>query len=222
MSKGINKVIKFLIASNFFLNAGWGFLAPIFAIFILENIALENIAEGAKIAGFAALIYWVVKSLLQVPISRYLDRTHGEKDDFWLMFVGLLLTGLSPFGFLLASLSWHIYAFQILHAFGMALFVPSWNAIFTRHIDRHKEAYEWAMDSTFAGLAVGITGGIGGIMVAFVGFKVIFILVGTFSLVSAFLLLLVHKHILPMDHTMNRFFTRIRSFPKIRSFPFRK
>ena len=218
----MNKVIKFLISSNFFLSSAWGLLAPIFAIFILENIALENIAEGAKVAGFAALSYWVTKSLFQIPISRYLDKVHGEKDDFWLMFAGLLLTALSPFGFLISSLPWHIYAFQALHGLGMALVVPAWNAIFTRHIDRGKEAYEWAMDSTFLGFAYGLTGAIGGIIVAFVGFKTIFILVGTLSVFSAFILLLVHKDVLPMDHTMDNFFARLKSIPRISFLPFKK
>ena len=213
MPKSINKVIKFLIAGDFFLLSGWGLLGPIFAIFIIQNITIGNAAEGAKVAGLAALSYWMVKSFLQIPISRYLDRIHGEKDDFWFMVLGLFITGLSPFGFLISFLPWHIYAFQILNATGMALFVPSWNAIFTRHIDKGKEAFEWGMDSTFLGLGMGITGAIGGIMVATIGFEVIFILVGTLTLFSCFLLLLIYKDILPTDHTMDHFFSRFRFLP---------
>lgn len=200
MLKSINKVIRALIYADFFLNSGWGFLGPIFAIFIVEKITIGNPAQGAEIAGFAALAYWITKSFLQVPFSRYFDRTHGEKDDYWCMVFGLFLTGLTPFGFLFSFLPWHIYGLQILHAIGMALFVPSWNAIFTRHMDYGKVAYSWGMDSTFLGLGAGITGGIGGMMVAVFGFEVIFVLAGTFTMISSLLLLLIHKDVLPSDH----------------------
>ena len=94
MSQYVNKVIKTLIISDFFLHSGWGFFAPIFAIFIAENIVMENPVEAAKVAGFAAAAYWITKSLLQIPIGHYLDKRHGEKDDFWFMVSGLFLAGI--------------------------------------------------------------------------------------------------------------------------------
>ncbi|MBZ9569290.1 MFS transporter [Patescibacteria group bacterium] len=205
MSKPVNKVIKILIASDLALNSAWGLLGPIFAIFIVQKIAAGNAVEGAKIAGFASLIYWIVKSSLQIPIGRYLDKNHGEKDDFWSMVLGTFLAGLAPFGYLIASQPLHIYGFQIIHAIGMAMVIPSWSAIFTRHIDKGKEAFEWGLDSTFLGFGAGIAGAIGGIFVAVFGFKVIFILVGIFTIISAGLLLLIHKEIAPRDHLFPRF-----------------
>ena len=202
----MNRVIKFLIASDFLLFAAWGLFSPIFAIFILENVVDGDIAKAAEIAGFAALVYWITKSILQIPISKYLDRIHGEKDDYWFMILGLFLTGLVPFGFLVSSLAWHIYLLQILNALGMALFYPSWCAIFTRHIDKNKAAFGWAMDSTFLGFGVGITGGIGGIMASVYGFDAILIIVGTFSVLSSLLLLSAHNHILPQDHAFPYYF----------------
>ena len=212
MLKSINKVIKILITNDFVLNSGWGLLAPIFAIFLVEKIALGDSIEGAKIAGFAALIYWIIKSILQIPIGHYLDKTHGEKDDFWFMVLGTFLTGLSPFGYLISFLPWHIYGCQVLHAVGMAMVVPSWSAIFTRHIDKGQEAFEWGIDSTSLGIGAGLSGAVGGILVAISGFKIIFILVGSLTLISAFLLLLIHKEIAPRD----KLFPHIL-FPK---FPF--
>lgn len=204
----MNRIIRFLIASDFFLFGGWGLLAPVFAIFILENITADP-AKAAEVAGFSALIYWGIKSFLQIPISRYFDRVRGERDDYWLMILGLLINGLAPFGFLFAKTPNHIYLVQIVHALGMSLVIPSWNAIFTRHMDKGQEAYEWAMDSTSLGFATGITGGIGGILVASVGFQAIFVLVGAFTLFSGFLLLLIRKDVLPMDRSLDNLFANI-------------
>jgi len=211
MSKKINKVIKTLIASNFFLSSGWGLLAPVFAIFLVENIAVGSTAEGAKIAGYAALIFWVLKSILQIPISKYVDNTKGEKDDFWFMTIGTFIGGLVPFGFLLSYLPWHIYALQAVWAVAMAMLVPSRNAVFSRFLDKGREAFAWGIDSTIMGLGTGICGAFGGLIVALFGFRAVFFFAGIGTMLSALLLLVTHKHIHPADGYFPDFFP---SFPK--------
>ena len=203
MFKPVNRVIKFLIASNFFLYSAWGFVMPIFAIFIIQNIKVDSPAEAAKIAGFAFFTYWFVKSTMQIPISLFLDARHGEKDDFWFMILGLIITGIAPLGFLISKLPWHVYTFEAMHAIGMALVIPSWNAIFTRHMDRGREAFEWAMDSTFLGFGVAITGAVGGLVAATFGFTFLFIAVALVNFFAAFVTILVHKDILPKDHILS-------------------
>lgn len=178
-------------------NSAWGLLAPVFAIFLLEKVAGGNVAEGAKIVGFATFFYWSAKSLLQIPIGAYLDKNHGEIDDYWFYIAGTLITALVPIGFLFSYLPWHIYAWQILHAFGMSLIVPSSYAIFIRHTDKGREAYESSLDSTLFGIGVGITGAIGGIMAGYFGFTMIFLLTSLFNFVAVLFLFPMRKDMLP-------------------------
>lgn len=194
-----------MIYSDFVFNSGWGFLGPVFAIFIVQNIAAGDPIEGVKIAGFASLSYWIIKSILQIPIGKNLDKNHGEEDDFRFMIFGTFLTGFVPFGFMLSSQPWHIYAFHALHAVGMAMVIPSWSAIFTRHIDKGREAFEWSLKSTALGFATGITGALGGILAAAYGFNIIFILVGSLSMVSSLMLLGISKGIIDRDHISPKF-----------------
>ncbi len=199
MPKIINKIIKVLILSDFFLNLGWGLLSPVFAIFILKNIANQSITEATKIAGFAALFYWITKSLLEIPIGRFLDKRHGEKDDFWFMVTGTFIVGLVPIGYLFSSVPWHIYFFQSVHAVGMAMTLPAWLAIFTRHIDKGKEAFNWSLETTSIGAGAGIAGGIGGIIAGMFGFNVLFIFVSIFTILSAILLLSIKNNVFIRD-----------------------
>ncbi|MBI1866652.1 MAG: MFS transporter [Candidatus Staskawiczbacteria bacterium] len=199
MPKIINKIVKVLIISDFFLNLGWGLLAPVFAIFILENIVMHNVSDAAKVAGFAALFYWITKSFLEIPIGRFLDKKHGEKDDFWFMVIGTFITALVPIGYLVSSMPWHIYFFQVIHAIGMAMALPSWLAIFTRHIDKGREAFEWGMATTSIGMGAGIAGGVGGIMAGIFGFNTLFIFVSMFNLLSAILLLFIRNNVFVRD-----------------------
>ena len=77
----INKVIKVLIASDFLLQAGWGLIGPVFAIFLIKQIQGGDL----KIIGFIASTYWIVKSIIQPFIASYLDKNHGEKMIFFFL-----------------------------------------------------------------------------------------------------------------------------------------
>ncbi len=195
MPKLINKIVKVLITSDFFLNLGWGLLSPIFALFILQKITIGNPEKAAEVAGFSALFYWLSKSFIEIPIGRFLDKKEGEKDDFWFMTIGLFVVGLAPLGYLFSTQPWHIYLFQIIHAVGMAMALPSWLAIFTRHIDKGKEAFEWSMETTSIGAGAGIAGGLGGIIASVFGFKILFIFVSGLTIFAAFLLLFVKNNV---------------------------
>jgi len=195
MSKVINKIVKVLITSDFFLNLGWGLLSPIFALFILQKITLDNPAKAAEVAGFAALAYWISKSFIEIPIGRFLDKHPGEKDDFWFMTIGLFVVAVVPIGYLFSTSPWHIYFFQVIHAVGMAMALPSWLAIFTRHIDKGKEAFEWSMETTSIGAGAGIAGGLGGVVASVFGFEILFIFVSGLTVLAAFLLLFVRNNV---------------------------
>ena len=202
MARIINKVIKTLIISDFFLNLGWGFLSPVFAIFILEKVAHNGPMQAAEIAGLSALFYWIPKSFFEIPIAIYLDKTHGERDDFWFMVAGIFMIAVVPIGYIFSSAPWHIYFLQVVYAAGMAMALPSWLAIFTRHIDKGKEAFEWGMETSSIGTGAGIAGGLSGVLVAMLGFKVLFVFVSVFTIFSAVLLLFIRNKVFSRDaHT---------------------
>ncbi|MBL7150913.1 MFS transporter [Candidatus Microgenomates bacterium] len=192
MLKSINKVVKILVLSDFTLLFGWGLVAPILAIFITGQIQ----GGDARVAGIAIGIYWLLKSLLQIPIGRYLDQNHGEKDDYYFLIIGTLLVALPPLGFIFATLPWHMYALQGLHAIGAALSLPAWCGIFTRHIGKGREAQSWALDSSALGIGAGISGIIGGIIAKSFGFTPLFIGVSVFAVISALLCILIKKDLI--------------------------
>jgi len=193
----INKVIKTMIQADLIFVSAFGLITPIFAVFILNQIKGGDV----KVVGFAAAIYWILKSLLQVPIGRYLDKNVGEKDDFYFVIMGYFLAVLVPLGYIFSYFTWHIYGLQALYAIAMGMAIPGWAAIFTRHIDKGKEAFEWSLESTAMGLGAGITGAIGGILASKFGFNIVFILVAIVAFIGTLLLFTIYKNIFPRgDH----------------------
>ena len=197
---GFNRVISIIVFADFILIAAFGFLPPIFAVFITEQIVNGTVA----IVGFSITVYWVTKSILQLFVARYIDRNHGEIDDFYFMIVGGFLNAFFVSLYYFATEIWHIYALQFLIGIGDSLLVPPFYAIFTRHIDKGKEGFEWSIYSSFslgAGSALG--GAIGGILGTFFGFRLMFPMIGVLVFLATAMLLFLKPYIrpkVPPDH----------------------
>lgn len=191
----INKIIKVLILSDLVLLFGWGLISPILAIFITQQIKGGDV----KLAGIAIGIYWLSKSIIQIPIARYLDKRKGEKDDYYFMIFGIILTSLVPLGYIFATLPWHIYLLQLIHSFGMGMNIPAWGGIFIRHTDKGKEALSWGLESSSIGIGAGIAGILGGIVAKSFGFTPLFIGVFILGMISAFLCFLIKRGLLPKE-----------------------
>lgn len=194
----INKVIKILILSDLALITGGGFVAPIFAIFLTENIKGGNV----KVAGFAAAIYVLVEALVMVPSGKYLDRTTGEKDDVLFIVTGNILAALAVLGYIFSRLPWHIYFLEAIYGLGMGMNVPAYTAMFTKHIDKGREAFSWATRGALVGVSSALAEAVGGMIAYNFGFNALFTGVIIFIVLSAGLPFLILKEIRPKDGVM--------------------
>ena len=189
----LNKIVRYFIIGDLIMWSGWGLLDPIFAVFLINNVAGANLIT----IGFLATVYWFVKVFLQIPISLFLDKTHGERDDFYALIFGLMIIGVSAFSLMLATAIWHVYIIQFLKAIGFSFYIPAWSAIFSRHLDKKHTAFDWAISSSSVSFGIGLAGFLGASLASMFGFKLVFLSVGLVALSSAGLLLFVPDLILP-------------------------
>ncbi len=190
----VNQVILLIIVSQFILTTGAGFLTPIFAVFVTQQIAGGTVA----VVGFALTIYWVTKSILQLFVARHIDKNHGEIDDFYFFVAGAYLNAVFLALYYFATTSFHIYLIHFFIGISDSLLVPPFYAIFTRHIDKEHEGFEWSLYSSFslgAGSALGA--GVGGILALLFGYRAVFPITGTLIFMAATILLLLKPFIKP-------------------------
>ena len=189
----VNRVIRFFVLADLFLWGGWGFIAPIFALFIVAKI------PGATVitVGIASALYWLAKSFIQIPVALYLDRRDGDHFNLHVLIAGLVLAGFVAMTFPLADSVWAIYLLAMLQGVAFALYTPSWSAVFSSHLDKNHYAFDWSLDSTSIGIASGLAALVGGTIAEFFGFEAVFVLTGLFSFVSALLLLGAPNLVLP-------------------------
>ncbi len=188
----INKIVWVMVVTDFFVNSAFGSFAPVFAIFITGQIT----GGSAKVAGFAASVYWITKSLVQLPIARFLDRSATENRHFWAMFLGYFFSAFTPFAYLFVTEPWQLYATQAALGICMAWAVPAWYSIFTTHVDKWRVSFEWSLESVFAvGAATAAATAIGGFIADRFGFDILFIAAGILAVVSSLLLLIMRREI---------------------------
>lgn len=185
----INRVIRFLTISDILMLSGWGLVNPIFAVFVTDQIQGGNV----QMAGFAITVFLLIKSLVQIPIAWLIDKKRGEIDDFWVMIIGSLIISLSAFLFIFAKNITHILLIQVVGGFGTAFSYPSWLAIFTRHVDPHKEGFEWSIYYTVTDLGGAFVAGLGGAIANYLGFQPLFLLVGLLSFLGTAFLFVFYK-----------------------------
>src|SRR3989338_9648438 len=185
----VNRVIKRLVASDFVFNFAFGLMAPIFAVFILKNVP----GSSLRVIGLATTFYWVSRTLTTIPLSRFMDKTDGERDEYYFSLIGSFIIASVPLFYLLVKAPWHLYLIQLIYCLAGSMAVPAWRILFTDHIDKGKTGYEWSLEDVAIGLSVGISAYIGSSLAEKFGFRPVLILLAILGYVSTIVLIPLYK-----------------------------
>jgi MFS family permease len=189
----ISAVIRFLTLSDIIMLSGYGLMVPIFSIFIIENIEGGTVA----VAGIAAAINLLAKSIFQIPFATIIDRIKGERDDFWAIMLGSLACSVMPLFYLVITTPMELYAVQFFYGVASAVTLPAWYAVFTRHVDKERAGIEWGVYMTLTGLGMAVSGAIGGFFAEKFGFAPLFIVISTTTFIGSLFLLGIYKSMKP-------------------------
>jgi MFS family permease len=132
-------------------------------------------------AGLASAIFLLIKSVLQIPLARYIDATDHRVR--W-MIIGGGIVGIVPFLYLFVTDITAVYGIQVVRGVGSALLYPAWLGLWSTHLDKHKESFEWSVYSTAVSLGAAVTASVGAAMAQTYGFQPVFIMAGIMTVVS--------------------------------------
>lgn len=178
----LNKIVSALIFADLALLAGWGLVNPVMSVFVTERISGGSLTA----VGIAVAIFWFTRAILQIPVAAYMDRTPGERDDYQILIMGLMIAAAAAFLMPIARTVNHVYLIEFVHAVAFAFYIPAWTTLFTHHVDPQHTAVEWAIDRSVSAIATGASGLLGGIVAGLYGFNAVFVIAGVMSLVAAF------------------------------------
>ncbi len=197
MKKKINIIILVLMISDAVIFTGFGLIQPVFAIFVHEGLVGGSILA----AGIASTIFFLTKSILQLPFSRYVDKydhqwhsphKHLSTKFLWL---GMILIAITPFLYFFSTHVYHIYIAQFLFGVGSALGYPTWLKLWELHLQRGSESFQWTLYSTVISISGAISATVGAAVTQYLGFRITFLIVGVISILSCGVLVFLNKEV---------------------------
>jgi len=185
----VNRVILLLIGIELFFVFIFALAGPFVSVFIREGIS----GATMSVVGIASMIFLITKSTLQIPLSRIVDRTSKENSVVGILAGGYAITALCPLILAFSVSTWQVYLAQFFCGLGSAFAYPSWNALFTHHIDKEQTAFEWSIYDTIIGFGGALATAAGGFLIDGFGFQKVFLWVGIIILLSSFLPFVFYK-----------------------------
>lgn len=180
----MRRLLKILLAADFFMLLAMGMLVPIYAIFV-EQIGGDILDASGAWAAFA-----LSAGILMYVIARWEDKKKHYKK---MLLTGYILRSIGFLGYFFVSNTNELFAVQILLGISFAITDPSFDALYSKNLDKGHWATDWAiwegMDMTVAALAAII----GGLIAKFYGFKPLFILMFLSGIIGVIIALTIIK-----------------------------
>lgn len=182
----MNRDAKLLMISDIFVLTGFGLIQPILAIYINDGIAGGDVFS----AGVASTLFLLTKSVVQLPFSRYIDRS-GSKTQ-WLL-AGTAMIAAVPLLYIFINSIYQVYLAEIIYGVGSGLAYPTWVGLWSANLKRGEESFEWSVYSTSTGIGTALTATLGAAVASILGFTATFLFTGLMCLVGSGILLMLER-----------------------------
>lgn len=183
----INKSLKVLFTLNSIFVFGGSLFGPLYAIYVQE---LDNKIVTVSMTW---AVFMITSTIFMSLVSKYGDKV---KEQEYLLAAGFLARAVAWFGYLFVTNISGLVCIQIILGLGEALGTPSWNAIFAKHLDGHKEIMDYSNWHIINNLLIALSTVIGGILVTYFGFNVLFAAMSMLALVSFVGVLITPRRVL--------------------------
>ncbi|MFC1600074.1 MFS transporter [Patescibacteria group bacterium] len=172
----LNTPLRILLVTNSLVLLAGGMIGPIYALFV------EDIGGSILDASFAGAMFALAAGVTTFISGKYADHNkHKEK----IVVFGYLVMGA---GFMLYTLVNSIFTLmivQVIIGFGEAIYLPAFDAVYSKHLDHNKEGQQWGAWESVYYFATAIGAAVGGYIVVYSGFNLMFILMALLCLGSA-------------------------------------
>ncbi len=159
-SKKINKVILFLTLLDVFSWGLYSVISAIVGIYLSRKLG----EDAVQFVGIGTSIYFFTRALTQIPLGYISDKYKKDKDEIFLLILGVILMGIPFLLYPTISKSSHYYILQFIFGIGVALNVTNWRKLFALNIDEGREGRQYAAYETVISIFTGLVSIIGGII----------------------------------------------------------
>jgi MFS family permease len=183
----INKSLKVLFTLNSVFVFGGSLFGPLYAIYV------QGLDNKIVTVSLSWAVFMISSTVFMYFVSKYGDKV---KEQEYLLAGGFLIRAIAWLGYLFVANVTGLIVIQIILGLGEALGTPAWNAIFAKHLDGHKEIMDYSNWNIINNLLVALATALGGVLVTYFGFKVLFLAMSMLALVSFVGVLLTPRRVL--------------------------
>ncbi len=171
----INKSLKVLFTLNSIFVFGGSLFGPLYAIYV------QGLDNKIVTVSLSWAVFMISSTFFMYFVSKYGDKV---KEQEYLLAGGFLVRAIAWLGYLFVTNITGLILIQIVLGLGEALGTPAWNAIFAKHLDGHKEIMDYSNWNIINNLLVALSTVLGGILVTYFGFSILFVAMSMLALVS--------------------------------------
>ncbi len=174
--KNINPALKILLFTNALILMCNFMLGPIYALFVVE------IGGDLMDAGLTASVYGLAAALTSLVSGIYADKI---KENEYIIILGYLIMGIAFILFFFVDNIWFLFVVQALIGIGEAVYLPAFDAIYSKHLSKGNTGKEWSYWEVMKYFIYIIGAALGAYLVTLFGFGAVFILMAGLCFFSA-------------------------------------
>jgi MFS family permease len=161
-------------------------LVPIYALFV------TSLGGTVLHASIIAATFYLTASIGALVFGRLIDKYNHDR--LFLM-AGYLIISSGYLLLLFATSFWHLIFIQIYLGIADAIIYPAFDTLFARHLNRKEEHAEWAALESTRYLTMFVGASIGGVIVNWAGFNVLFVVMACICFASFINMVLTPKEL---------------------------
>lgn len=177
---GLNPAVRAFILSESLFWASWNLVVPLFAVFVVQDIAGGTVAQAAT----GLTVYLLVRMVVELVVSR----KSGELSNAQRAVIDVLGMVVVSIAYLIMATTptfGAVLAFYALAGLGFGISSPVKYSLFSRSLEPQKEASVWGFYDVATLSSMAIATMLGGLIAQQYGFKVLFLLSAALNIIGA-------------------------------------
>jgi MFS family permease len=183
-----NPALKALLIGDALVLTAAAMLTPIYAVFV------QKVGGDLLDAGITAAALAFGSAAASLVAGRYADSLRNKKQ---LIVLGYVITGLGFLLFTTIHAVWYLAAVQLCIGLVRALAEPAFDALYSVHLDKNREAEEWGAWEGMSYFVAGVGALLGAAIVSYSSFTVLFLIMAGLCGVSALYMWRLPHRVLP-------------------------
>lgn len=184
----VNPIVKAFIFSEMLIWSAYNFFNPILAVYVVTQIPGGQV----ELAAFGFSIYLIARVIAEI-ISAKIIAKYSESKRLVVIIIGLLILSSAYYLFSVSKTIYFLYTAFIGMGLGLGISSPAKMSLFSKHIDKNREAEEWSIVDATSLIGMALAGALGGFIANKYGYSILFIIATITNLLSIFPYLLFVK-----------------------------